>query len=69
MLSPLNEASLQSIIGRDEMSKTPTYRTDISDGKQPNVLFTSKNPGMKNKYGGKNHNTSQRLVQIIENGK
>ena len=60
MLSPINVASGEHM--REEMSKTPTYRTDIGN-QHNNSLILHKNSGA----GLEGQITSQRMVQIIEN--
>jgi hypothetical protein len=61
MLSPIHIASGEMI--RDEMSKTPTYRTDLGNPNNNNSLILNKNSGV----GLDGQVTSQRMVQIIEN--
>ena len=61
MMSPINMESGDPL--RVEMSKTPTYRTDIIGNNSNNSMILNKNSGA----GLNGQPTSQRMVQIIEN--
>ena len=60
MLSPIHISSGEQM--RDEMSKTPTYRTDLGNQNGKNSLIINQGSGALE--GPIN---SQRMVQIIEN--